>query len=327
MLEFGNQFKNNHITHIYFSHGTFVGNDPFGLVRALEIPFPIATRKAVHYLKHKNFHQSNKILKDQANYLPSYVKLFETAIGNEIPCHNFIWSSGNYHAARVSGAFKLLNQIVFDMKSTKVKQPHRILLIGHSHAGQVFALLSNLIEYTALGKTLAEVSSQHGFCDKTKLHALIDQVAKLKLDYALFGTPYIYPWPKRSARNLINIINHRNHPYLAGRRRGILFTTDGDYVQQWGITGSDFKAMTSQERKFNKDLDKILGDGTNRTTWQEQTRSRLRVPPFGKTYLIDYKDNSHLVPNCFNTIFGHGIYTRFQTMHFNTRIICEALYT
>jgi hypothetical protein len=201
----------------------------------------------------------------------------------------------------------------------------RILLIGHSHAGQVFALFAHLVENTSLGQDLLKVVAELKG-KPTEFANALHRCRKISFDFATFGTPVIYPWPEQSAKRLVNIINHRGHPYLAGRRRGVPFTLDGDYIQQWGILGSDFVAMTPKERRTNQALDKILGEGLNRSKWGNFRKLRARVSPYGFTYLVDYGDQSQLVPNFFATVFGHGIYTRFDVMEFNLNLICRHLY-
>jgi hypothetical protein len=52
----------------------------------------------------------------------------------------------------------------------------------------------------------------------------------------------------------------------------------------------------------------------------------MRVHPSGRTMLVDYQDQSSVVPNFFQTLFGHGIYTHYEVMLFNTRLITDQLY-
>ena len=50
---------------------------------------------------------TNKILKDRANFSPSYIELAKKGLGTQIKLHDFRWSSGNNHLARIKGAISL----------------------------------------------------------------------------------------------------------------------------------------------------------------------------------------------------------------------------
>lgn len=316
----GQVLAKNKVGLVVFTHGTFVGEDPLGLIPALERLSPrFKPHKLSNQLKEFNRSFWAKKLTDQGYFHPDYVELFEQSLGQDIPCINFRWTSGNYHAARFSGAINLIQLISANQKEIKDK---RVLLIGHSHAGQVFALIANLLADSPTGKALKQLLQEEGIQIEEDLAKLKD----LDLDFVTLGTPYIYDWPKADQYQPINLINHRNHPYLGGSRTGVLHTRDGDYIQQWGIAGSDLLATTSKERKLNKKLSEILGDTTNLILWRRNVSAMLRVPPHGKTHLIDYKDDSKILPNCISTMFGHGVYTTYEAMLFNTDLICRSLY-
>jgi hypothetical protein len=302
-----------------FSHGTFVGEDPFGVSLALESLFPFFNARESARIKAFNRSFWSQYLYDKAYFQPKYVKLFEDGLQQNIPALNFSWSSGNHHAARLFGAIRLLKML--DSKKELLTNK-RALLIGHSHAGQLFALVAHLISESETGLALKKLMMKEGIFLSHDLAELKD----IAIDFVLLGSPYLYDWPDPSPYRVVHFINHRNHPYLAGHPTGALHTRDGDYIQQWGAAGSDFIASTAKERLLNTKLSEILGDTTDRLAWKDRVLSRLRVPPYGKTYLIDYKDNNQITPNWMSTIFGHGIYTEYQVMLFNTHLICEALY-
>ncbi len=58
-----------------------------------------------------------------------------------IPVRLFNWSSENHHIGRADGAIRLLDELA----SLKLQPTQRVLLFGHSHAGNVFALMTNLL--------------------------------------------------------------------------------------------------------------------------------------------------------------------------------------
>ena len=126
---------------------------------------------------------------------------------------------------------------------------------------------------------------------------------------------------------MLNIINHHGIEFLAGVIDTMFFVTkDGDYVQQSAIAGSDAFAKTGNERMLNSQLDEILGKGADVNGLIGKMKVRMRVTHYGKTILVDHKDNSTLWPNCFETLFGHGVYTRYEKMLFNTQLIVNNLY-
>jgi hypothetical protein len=322
MRDHGKRLRDKQVSGIFFAHGTFVGLDPFSVARGIQAVFPRIGDSWIRKIQHLNRKQSNIIMRDLANFLPEYVALTESALGTVIPCREFRWSSGNHHAARLAGALDLIVRIGKFVTESSPRNGQRILLLGHSHAGQVFALFSHLLENTKIGQELIEIIEKSPIFS-TDFLKYLPACRHVSVDFVTLGSPVIYPWPERSANRLMHVVNHRGHPYLAGRRRGAPFTLDGDYVQQWGITGSDFLAMTPSERRTNQALDKILGEGLNRSRWSTIRRNRTRVSPHGFTYLVDYADQSTIGPNFLATIFGHGIYTRFDVLEFNMDLICE----
>ena len=125
---------------------------------------------------------------------------------------------------------------------------------------------------------------------------------------------------------LLNIINHRAiNPWGEGTD-GILFTKQGDYVQQFGVLGSDFPALSTSARDQNKELDPILGEGRNRKDWLRNYGEGMRVGPFGHTLLVDLKDDATVIPNCLKTLFGHGTYTRYEQMLRLCRLVADHSY-
>ncbi|MCP4442302.1 MAG: hypothetical protein GY810_25625 [Aureispira sp.] len=321
MQKHGESLHASDVGLIIFSHGTFVGEDPLGVEPMLESLFP-KSKLNNQIAKIKEFNHSfwQKKLQDQGYFLSSYVSLFEKSLQKPISCINFKWSSGNHHSARLSGAIRLIQLISSKKKELGNK---RVLLIGHSHAGQLFSLVSHLISNSDVGLELKKILLE----EEENLDNDLATLNDVPLDFVTLGTPYLYPWPETNKYRTIHFINHRNHPYLAGTSQGVFHTRDGDYIQQWGIAGSDLIASTKKERELNKKLSNILGNTRNRIAWKKNISLRLRVPPYGETHLVDYLDSSPMIPNCIRTIFGHGVYTQYHAMLFNTDLICKSLYS
>jgi len=197
-------------------------------------------------------------------------------------------------------------------------------MIGHSHAGQVFSLITQMFD-RRIREKLLEVAKLLEFDPKQTLRSLKD-LELLSFDFVTLGMPPRYSWYLNERMQLLHLINHRGGSHKAGSFRGILHTLDGDYVQQAGIRGTDTINIVPKLRMANLKLNDILDGGTSVRRWLEDIKLKNRIPRFGYSYLIDYQDNSYGKPNLFRTIFGHGTYTETRFMEFNMRIITEHFY-
>jgi hypothetical protein len=315
---------------IGLEHGTFVGNDPFDFARLTRSRLPAFGGRLIRVINQAYRFQSNLLLGDRANFHPGYSGLLEASLGHDVKVKNFQWASGNHHIARLFGAVELVSRLARaaqGLPDESRASAKKILLIGHSHAGQVFALFAHLIENSPLALDLLDFSLRLKLVDE-RLQEELATCRKFEIYYATLGAPIRYPWPEKSSKRLVNIVNHRGHEFLAGdKSRGSIFTKDGDYVQQLGAMGSDWPALSGGERRINRELDALLGVGRNPKLWGNALAQRTRVSPFGFTYLIDYHDHSSAVPNFISTILGHGVYTMYEAMEFNVRIIARHLFS
>ncbi len=330
MHEYGNQMKRNKVSHIYFVHGTWAGDSPFGILSRL--PGIKINRKLKKIVKIN----VDNTMGDLGNYTDSYCDLFKQSIGNDIPCDRINWGSGNFHSARVKGSIILIKEIARNIQDPSVND--RILLIGHSHAGQLFALLTTFLEEEELAlmetdtKTskvdrLVEVVGldESIYKDIEQLKNDLKKIDKVFLDLVTFGTPPRYHWGKTKRRRdetnyrLVNVINHRNGEQLVSKD-GLWKTKSGDYVQQWGVGGTDIDINIEE----NSDLGEIIGKEQYSISAKSVTEGCKRHKPgYGKTLLIDYGDKGG---NPVETVLGHGLYTCKEKMLFNTELIVDNFY-
>jgi hypothetical protein len=299
-----------------FVHGTFVGHDPVSMMSALKAIVPTLSVSIEITLSDLVKRQCDSLLRDNGNFTPDYARLFAAATGWGRCVENFVWSSGNHHAARLAAAL-LLAQAVARMHGA-AGDAKGILLVGHSHAGQVFALLTRLVREARGREEPVLLAAIEGtplarFADKDALSALGGLWAP-RLCFVTLGSPPRYRWYLGRNMELVSIVNHRGEKPLAGHPGGFLRTRDGDYIQQWGIDGSDFVAVQAWERQLNLALDPLLGQGVGASAWLTASRAQRRVPESGRTLLVDFRDDSRLMPNCVATVFGHGCYTRLAHM-------------
>jgi hypothetical protein len=89
---------------IYLVHGTFAGNDLFGLLTELE---RYAPRLAVA-LRHAGKRALDIVAGETGNYTPRFAARMQSALsaraGREIPVRLFNWSSLNNHMGRADAA-------------------------------------------------------------------------------------------------------------------------------------------------------------------------------------------------------------------------------
>lgn len=309
------------VVHLVFLHGTFVGSDPLGLLPPLQSFLPSMYEKMEDKLQSAMKGAMNRIAHDNGNFLPHYVELFASALGGGIEASLLQWSSGNHHIARLQGAIRLISYL---LEQEKPRPGSRILLIGHSHARQVFALFTHLVGQSETGKQLWDFIEREQL-GTPRLSRESLRLRQLAFDFVTLGGPVRYAWAFLPGMRALHLINHRGEGLQADPVLGFWQTAAGDYVQQWGTIGSDTLATTGRERQLNRELDPILGKGTDTRLWYSSMMRRERLGNFGLTLLIDYQDQGKL-PNFLATVFGHGIYTRYRTMLFQTELICEYLY-
>jgi hypothetical protein len=201
------------------------------------------------------------IARDEGNYTHEYAQNLCNSLGNDI-CDikdNFEWGSGDYHFARLDGALKLAQRIAEKFTEKQISNDDRVLLLGHSHAGQVFALLTTLLEDGEKGKQIKKIIMTSNIVSderKKRFQGDLDTIKGVFLDFVTFGTPVRYQWGKYDKWRVLPVINHRSDSTISG----IPSVRDGDYVQQWGVEGTDLPSDTLADNKL---LDSILDDGLN----------------------------------------------------------------
>ena len=169
----------------------------------------------------------DKLACEVGNFTTAYVKRFEGGLCQEepvsIPCERYIWSSVNHHLGRVEAAMAFIQYLQEWGASRSLSKDDRVLLIAHGHAGQVLALLSNLV---TLGESEArprifellakywEATPQEGrTVDQLEsLYQLLNEHRLLggaSLDMVTLGTPVRYGWDTDGFGRLLHVVNHR----------------------------------------------------------------------------------------------------------------------
>jgi len=158
MKRCGIRLSENRVRAVYFVHGTFVGNDPVGVVSMLGNAIPVLPKSLEKTMLRIAKRPTDALTKDLGNYIPSYVSLYQQALGVvELEVRNFTWSSGNHHLARLRGAIDLAQDLYRLREELALSSTERILLHGHSHAGLLFSLLCLMINNPNLGEPLRSI--------------------------------------------------------------------------------------------------------------------------------------------------------------------------
>jgi hypothetical protein len=321
LSEVGARMRDAGVRLVVFTHGSFVGDDPLAIASLLDdaVPlFPDIGRK----LRGLTRAHVSRLLGDLSNFSDEYVRSFAQATG--IDAVGFNWSGENHHAARVQGAARLARTIALHGGGA-LGPGDRVLLVGHSHGGQLFAILSQVIARTRGYEELLAAAGARGE-DVGALQEHLGALRRCAIDVTTFGTPLRYSWARAAGFRLLHIVNHRGTEAHAPSLWGVLHTRQGDYVQQLGAEGSDFPALTASERAINARLDSLLGDGSNLRTWLRNVSRGLRVSPHGHTVLVDYGDIGRKLPNFLSSGLGHAAYTRREAMLFHANLIADHFY-
>jgi len=337
----GDTLKQHKVRQLFLVHGTFVGDDPSGLINFLgnidpdhKVPILPELNQG---LKQGQKKLIDLIARDEGNFTNEYAQKLCSSLGNDI-CDvkdNFEWGSGDYHFARLDGALKLTQRIAEKITEKQISKDDRVLLFGHSHAGQVFALLTTLMEDGEKGKQIKKTimtSKKVPEDRKKRFQGDLDTIKGVFLDFVTFGTPIRYQWGKNDKWRVLPVINHRSDSTISG----IPSVRDGDYVQQWGVEGTDLPSDTLADNKL---LDSILDDGINPGALIGNLNEKGRRQPkywdgslAHENILVDYHDNYQgLFPKLLpiysiKKVFGHGVYTTEDAMFFNTNLIIKYLY-
>jgi hypothetical protein len=332
----GLRFRAAGIGGIYLVHGTFAGDDALGLIRTASIAFPELAQRARRLHKQT----SDSLFQDAGNYTEPFADQFQQAVG--IPVHLVRWSSENHHVARAHAAVCLIDRLW----RSEPSGGDRLLLWGHSHGGNVFALMTNLL--------VADRSSRRRFfraCRSFYLGGSRDdaefsawrRVQELlrrgegpslaaRLDLVTFGTPIRYGWDSGGYTRLLHFVHHRPRPGLPPQQTGlpsslddVSSAADGDYIQHWGIAGTNLTPNVFAWRTWLAELrlGRLVQAGQRRRDLLQRLKAGVRVPEEGETLLVDYSDSIEPFPRNF---LGHAVYTRRRWLPFHAQEVANRFY-
>ena len=288
-------------------------------------------------LRRLHKHVVDALVGDMGNYTQRYCQRFEELLNvgadRSIRVQTFDWSSQNNHIGRADAAVRLAGQLLDDAD----RGERHIVLWGHSHAGNVFALLSNLLASNDLRNEdfYRAAASFYGWpltsvVDAPDWPRLADALntrqetlRKLKLDIVTFGTPIRYGWDNSGFHQLLHFVNHAPRQSLPDYRtsfpvtlRRMFTAADGDYVQQWGMASTNLIPFPLALRAWCADwrLHRVLQSDVSRWSLWKRLSTGARVHHEGETLLVDYGPQERSV---MRHLFGHAVYTRERWLPFH----------
>jgi hypothetical protein len=335
--DLGSVLRSRQVDSVYLVHGTFAGTDSLGLIRELERFVPSVGTE----LRRRQKSVFDAVMGDVGNFSNEFADQLSAAINDEqpssIPVQRFHWTGENLHLARANAAVRLLAELL-DQTATSER---RFLLWGHSHAGNVFALLTNLVggdedslrSFFAAGESVFNLSVlsvlDASVWNRVRRQVLNDpqRLQRIHLDIVAFGTPIRYGWESNGYESLLHVIHHRpaagTPEYRVPFPRSVndlMEARCGDYVQQMGIAGTNFTPYLPAwrswivERRFRL----LLQPGIRARDTLDRLLLGQRVPGEGRTLLVHYPDD---LSGAAQLIFGHAIYTRPEWLSFHAQLV------
>ena len=290
---------------------------------------------------------------DAGNFTNAYMELMRQSLNRDLDrpmhCVRELWACEHHHLGRAMAAVSLLGHLRDWGETHQLRQGDRILVQAHGQSGLVLALASNLLcvtsasSRTRLLDILSAFASQVNRADVT---ATIQRVAPLlsngtllngaMLDVVTYGMPVRYGWDPSGLGKLLHIVNHRNlrtdgktwlsKMELPQITMEMPIAWSGDYVQELAVAGSDAVPTTEAAKAANKAVWEMVEPFDGFERWLECARRAVRIPSEGLGILADYKDSTGST-NVRDHYFGHAVYTRLNTMLFNTTEIVRTFYS
>ena len=326
---------------VYLVHGGVAAHDTLGVLSELTRLFPAAARG----LRRLARRIAQGVPGDWGNYTKSYARLFESAISppgqKRIPVRLFSWSSENHHLGRADGAVRLIDELC----SLDLEPGQRVLLWGHSHGGNVFALMTNLLagDPATIDRFFEAAGIYYrwpilGWVDipvwqrvHHRLRSGCRVLADAALDVVTFGTPIRYGWDSGGYSRLVHFVHHRPAQGLPAhqapfppRLARIRSAADGDYVQQLGIAGTNVgpSPLAWRARLADRRLDRLVQSGLSEGE-VERFQAGAIVPEEGTTLLVDYGRQPGRIEEHHA---GHAVYTRKEWLLFHAEEVTRWLY-
>ncbi len=332
----GQDFASDGVTAIYLIHGTLAGADLSGLLGELGRVLP----EWAEFLRQREKQIIDGLVGDLGNYDDEFADTLRQGINarlaSPIAVRRFVWSSENHHLGRADGAVRLLHELHHC-------DDRHVMLWGHSHAGNVLALLTNLLGGDARDRRQFFRASRSFFRDpgngqvdmpvweetRRILDGAGNPLAQRQIDIVTFGTPIRYGWDSSGYQRLIHFVNHHPSPHVPDyvvpfppSREQVTLASAGDFIQQFFIAGTNFppNILTWRSWFAEQRLGKLLQSGHRRVNLWQRWKAGVRVPDEGLTLLVDYALGDE---NSARLLAGHAVYTMRLWLPFHVRLLAD----
>ncbi len=340
------------ISRIYLVHGTFAGTDMSGLIGELGRISP----HWANVLRHQEKRLVDLLIGDWGNYDDAFEATLRNGINarlsNPIQVRRFSWSSENHHLGRADAAVRLMADLRAHSSpgtsgsAGSENDSTGVLLWGHSHAGNVFALMTNLLGGTVECRRafFRAARSFYRIPNATTidlpewerirkwLASPGNPLARLQLDFVTFGTPIRYGWDTDGYRRLLHVTNHRASSDFPEYRVPFPLSMDqtrmastGDLFQQLFITGSNFPPNLIAWRSWiaERRLSRLIEAGQSHRRLWKNLKTGMRVANEGRTLLVDYSSG---VEDDARAMLGHAVYTNRRWLPFHLDVVVSSLH-
>jgi hypothetical protein len=329
------------ISTIYLVRGS-VGLAAASTLEALARTFPPARG----VLRRAQRELSQSASDEGATFTPAYARELERSLtvvgGPRIAVRLVEWSDENNHLGRADAAVRLVASLLAD----RADRPGRVLVWAHGHAGNVAALATHLLSGNRADvEAFFQATEIYyrwpllGWIDIplwrrvwTLLKQPAERSARLPLDLVTFGTPVLYGWNQAGYNRLLHFVFHRPVAGLPSYRapfplepERIFRAADGDYVQQFGIAGTEVppRRFAWRARCADRRLGRMLEAGLPAAATVDRLRSGVRVAESGTTLLVDYgKSRGRLADHC----GGHAVYAQREWQLFHAQEVARRFY-
>lgn len=305
---------------VYLIHGTFALSAPLkDWVRVVEKRMPQLARFAFHFSK-----LIIDIIYSRASDMGIFTEEYKVKLNQKFnfDCSLFFWSGHNDHSERILAAVALIDQI-----SRDAPDEENIVIMGHSHAGSIAALLTQIIYnqdfLPLLEKTLKETPLPFSKSYK-EISEISRKIRLKKLIIITLGMAPRYHFFENPNITILNIIHSPKAFPFARHWLSSFWGPKGDLIQQWALSGSDTKSIFPDQRAANKNLDNILDSGNNIFIWNNELKKLNRISPHGKTILVEFSGGYGFI-NAIKSIMGHGPYTQVKYLEDLWQIIFKHL--
>ena len=339
LASIGEKLAAANVAAIYLVHGTYAGGDTFGVARELQRFVPGLGR----LLAIRSKQLFDRLAKNLGNFTKQYARQLSeginTNLAKPIDVQRFHWTGQNLHIGRADGAIRLIDQLA----AKNYAAGSRVLLLGHSHAGNVFAIVSNLLAGDARTRASFFRAAKHYYrpilfegnnlpaWDRAINAIGQGQLGQIKLDFVTLGAPIRYGWETQGYGKLLHIVFHRPisdlpvyKTHFPPRLVDFVRATGGDYIQHLAIAGTNEVSNVLNLRQWlaERRLRKIVQNGLTGDLLQ-RWRCGQRVADAGTTLLVDYTNSPR---KTWARIAGHAVYTHTSRMAFHFSEIADRLY-